>query len=140
MPFQEKSAWIMSIALLLGGVSYFVVVASTSSGIGELAPPILPLVAVYTIILIIVAIVGHIVVAVLAPKDANTSVDERERKIFDRAGHLSGYLFGAGVILSLGLYLLSNDGHLLFYGVFASLMISQLAEYAVRIFLYRTAV
>lgn len=43
-------------------------------------------------------------------------------------------------MLSLGLYLLSYDGDLLFYCVFASLMISQLVEYGVQIFLYRTTV
>ncbi|MCG8418029.1 MAG: hypothetical protein MJE77_08825 [Proteobacteria bacterium] len=140
MAFQEKSAWIMSLALLLGGLFYFGVVAWMSSQIGELAPPILPLVAVYTVILIIIAIVGHVVIAVFAPKDANTALDERERQIFDRAGHLSGYVVGVGVLLSLGLYLFSYSGNLLFYGVFASLMISQLAEYAIQIFLYRSGV
>lgn len=68
MPFQEKSAWIMSLALLLGGIFYFRVVVAMSSEIGEL------------------------------------------------------------------------DGNLFFYSVFASLMISQLVEYGMQIFLYRTTV
>jgi hypothetical protein len=42
--------------------------------------------------------------------------------------------------MSLGLYLFSYDGNLLFYCVFGSLMISQLVEYGLQIVLYRTTV
>lgn len=138
MPFQEKSAWIMSLALLIGGALYFGVVAVMSAASNQLAPPILPIVVVYTVILVIVAILGHVVIAAMSPKDANAPLDERDRRILDRAGHVSGYVFGVGVVLSLGLYLLFYSGNALFYGVFASLMIGQLAEYAIRIFLYRS--
>lgn len=140
MPFHEKSAWIMSVALLLGGVFYFAVVVSLSGELGGLVPPILPLVVLYTVLLVVVAVIGHIVVAICAPREANAALDERERRIFDRAGHLSGYVFGAGVLLSLALYLFTYDGNLLFYGVFGSLMLGQLAEYVIQIRLYRAVV
>ena len=42
--------------------------------------------------------------------------------------------------MSLGLYLVSYDGHLLFYAAFASLMIAQVMEYAFQILLYRTSI
>jgi hypothetical protein len=138
--FQEKSAWIMSLALLVGGIFYFGVVAAMSSSIGRLAPPILPVVIVYTAILVLIAIVGHIVAAVSASRDARAPFDERDRTVAARAGHRSGYVFGIGAILSLGFYLFSYSGNLLFYGVFASLMISQLVEYGIQIYLYRTMV
>jgi hypothetical protein len=140
MAFQEKSAWVMSVSLLLGGLFYFGVVKTMTAEIGQLAPPILPTVMLYTIILIVVAIIGHIAIAVLTPKEANAPLDEREKTIFHRASHVSGYLFGAGVLLSLGVYLYSYSGDALFYGVFASLMISQLAEYIIRILFYRVFV
>ena len=140
MAFYEKSALIMSFALLIGGIFYFSVVATMSGELGHLVPPMLPLVAVYTAILIAVAIAGHVAAAVMAPREANASPDERERQLAMRASHYSGLIFGAGVIVSLGFYLLSYDGHLLFYSVFGSLMISQLAEYGLQIVLYRTAV
>src|SRR5687768_7465909 len=107
MPFQEKSAWIMSLALLIRGAFYFGIVASMSFEIGQLAPPILPLVAIYTAILIVIAIAGHVVVAAFAPKDANAKLDERERKVIVRAGNRSGNVFGIAVVLSLGLYLVT---------------------------------
>ena len=140
MAFHEKSAWILSLALLLGGIFYFGVVARISAEIGRLVPPLLPLVAVYTAILVAVAIVGHIVIALMAPKEANAPLDERERQLTVRASHHSGLIFGGGVIVSLGLYLFSYNGDLLFYCVFGSLMISHLAEYGLQIVLYRTSV
>lgn len=139
MAFQEKSAWIMALALLATGIFYFSIVASMSSAAGSLAPPNIPVLAVYTVLLAVLAIIGHIVIAMFTPKEANAPADERERRIFERAGHWSGYFFGMGVILSLGLYLIFYDGNLLFYGVFGSLMLSQLVEYLIQIALYRSA-
>jgi hypothetical protein len=140
MPFQEKSAYIMSFALLLGSIFYFGIVTLMSKELDHWAPPVLPLIVVFTIILVSIAIIGHVLIAVLAPKDANAKMDERERKIFDRAGHISGYFFGTGVVLSLGLYLFFYDGNLLFYTVFGSLIISHFSEYITQIVLYRTVV
>ena len=140
MPFQEKSAWVMALSLLVGGFFYFGVVMVTSADIGQLVHPILPVVAMYSVSLIAFAILGHVAIAVFAPKEANAPLDERERRIIERAGHVSGYVFAFGVILSLGIYLLSYSGDVLFYGIFASLMIGQLAEYALRIFLFRTSI
>ncbi len=140
MPFQEKSAWVMSLALLLGSVFYFGVVAAMSEGISQLAPPTAPVVAAFTVILVVAAILGHVAIAVFSPKDASEPLDEREREIFHRAGHVSGNVFGIGAVTSLGIYLLSGSGTVLFYGVFISLIISQLAEYGIRIFLYRCSI
>ena len=140
MPFHEKSAWIMSVALLLGGVFYFGAVVSAWSESGQLMSPLFPLIVIYTVFLIVIAVVGHIVIAVLAPKDANAPVDERERQIFCRAGHYSSYVFAVGVLMSLGIYLISKSGDLLFYTVFASLMVAQIAEYFFQILFYRTSI
>ena len=85
----------------------------------------LRLVVAYTGILVAIAIVGHIIAAAMAPKEANATLDERERLIAIRAGHYSSYIFGLGVITSLGTYVVSGSGDLLFYMVFASLMVAQ---------------
>ena len=140
MPFHEKSAWIMLAALLLGGLLYFGSVVAMSMGMESLAPPTLPQVIVYTVILVLIAIAGHVVVAALAPREADARPDERERLILAQAGNRSSLVIGVGVLLSLGLYLVTYDGHLLFYGVFASLMLSQLAEYGLQIWYYRRGI
>ncbi|MFT6754407.1 MAG: putative membrane protein [Candidatus Azotimanducaceae bacterium] len=140
MSFKEKSAWVMLIALVLGGLCYCAAVMSMSSANGTLAPPNLPAVAIYSVILIIITVIGHIVIAIMAPKDANAMVDERERIISDRASHRSGYVFSVGVLLSLGFYLFGYNGNILFYAVLGSLMVAQLTECVFQIISYRTAV
>ena len=127
----------MSVVLLLIGMLYLTQIMSMSSSLGELAPPTIPIIIVYTIILVVVATLCHIAIAILAPKEAKASSDERERKIFDRAAHLSSYALATGAVLSLGFYLISYDGNMLFYSVLGSLMISKLAEYACQVYLYR---
>lgn len=140
MAFKEKSAWIMTILLVSLGAAYFYVVAAISSESGQLATPLLRLIVVYTVCIIILSTVGHAVIAILAPKDANAVTDERERGIFDRAGHYSSYVTGVGVVMSLGTYLFLRSGDLLFYTVFASLMAGQIMEYVFQILFYRTSV
>ena len=100
----------------------------------------MPVLLVYAVIIVVTAVVGHIVLAVLSPNDAQASLDERERKIIDKAGHLSCYVFAVGTLLSLGAYIFIFNGNMLFYGVFGSLMLSQLAEYFVQIYFYRSVI
>lgn len=140
MPFQEKSAWVMSIALFAGAAFYFKAVVEASAALGYLAPPNVPTLVSYAVILIVIAVVGHIVITVLAPDDANEATDERERRANDRAGHLSGYVLGIGVLLALGVYLFTYDGNVMFYVLFGSLMLSQLVEYGLLVLLLRTRI
>ena len=140
MSFREKSAWIMSIALFLGGVVYFSTVVSMWVESGRLVSPAIPLLVTYVLVICVLAILGHIVAATLTPTDAHAAVDERERQIFSRAGHTASFVSGAGVAMSLGVYLFSQSGDLLFHTVFASLMLGQLAEYFLQIRLYRTSI
>lgn len=139
MPFNEKSAWVMSLALFVGGVLYFGLVVMASVELQELASPTLPLLAVYTLVLGLVAITGHVVAAVSAPGDASSELDERERDISTRASGLGNGVLAIGILGSLASYLLLGNGDLLFYLVFASLMLGQLAEYLRQVALYRLA-
>jgi len=139
MSFLEKSAWLMTFALLISGVLYFNTVMSTSEELGQLAVAHLPSMIIYTIILCLVSIIGHIVIAILSPKEASAKHDEREQKIVFKASHFSGYVTGTCIVSSLGLFLFHHDGSLLFYTVFGSLIISQLSEYLLQIFFCRTS-
>ena len=129
----------MSAALMVGGLLYFRKVVSAWTDSGQLLSPALPQILAYTACLVVIAVVGHIVIAAFAPKEANAPVDERERRIIVRAGHFSSYVFGLGVILSLGVYLFCQSGDLLFHTVFASLIAGQIAEYLLQILFYRTS-
>jgi hypothetical protein len=138
MAFQEKSAWIMSVTFLVGILSYFSAVASITQDTGVMPHPAEVSFGIYGYILFI--IICHIVIASLAPKDADTPTDERERKIFDRASHISADVLGIGVFLALGFYFFNKDGNILFYGVFFSFLFCQLVEHIAQIVLYRRAI
>jgi hypothetical protein len=137
MSFREKSAWLMVISLGLASVAYAAIVVSLSNAMGSLLPPLWPFLVVFTVALTVLAAGSHIFIALLAPKDAVAAADERDRAIGARAGAWSGYVFAAGVALSLALYLLARNGDALFYGVFGSWVLAQISEYAFEIALYR---
>ena len=137
MAFREKTAWIMSIALLLGGVFYWGVVIAGSQELGTSMPPLIPIIAIYVFILVGISIFGHVGAALASPKSANEPMDEREANIMARSTTLSDYIMGLGILASLGIYLLSYDGNQLFHLVFGTLMAAQSAQYAMQIFLFR---
>ncbi len=139
MPFREKSAWLMTAAIGVAGAGYAAIVVNMSQGLERLAPPLIPLIVVFTMALVILAVGSHILIALLAPKDAAARADERDRTIAAHAGAWSGYVFATGVALALGHYLMARDGDTLFYGVFAAWVLAQLSEYAFQIALYRRA-
>jgi hypothetical protein len=139
MPFREKSAWLMSAALTLVSAGYAYIVINMSHYMERLAPPLIPLIVVYTLALAFLAAASHILIALLAPKDASAPADERDRAIAAKAGAWSGYVFATGVALALGDYLVVRDGDTLFYAVFASWTLAQLSDYAFQIVLYRLA-
>jgi hypothetical protein len=139
MAFREKSAWIMALGMLLAGAFYFYSVARIWTETGQLPEPTLPLLIAYTVSIVVISVVGHIAIAIFAPKEADTPLDERERQIMIRSSHYSSIVLAIGLITSLGYYLALRDGDLLFYAVFASLMVCWIAEYVLQIVLYRTA-
>ena len=138
MSFQEKSSWIMLAILVILGTVYFYLVGAMSSQ-GHLAVPNIPILILFTIGIIVFATIGHLFIALHSPKDANEKLDERDKQIAYRSSYFSGGLFGFLVITSLILYLLFRSGEILFYTIFASLIISQLFEYTIKIYLYRRA-
>ncbi len=140
MSFKEKSAWVMCLALAIGALFYGYVVIAASAGLDQPLPPLLPVFVVYVLILIVVSIIGHVLAAITGLNEASVPGDERDRLIASRASHISSYFLGIGVICALLLYLVSYNGHLLFHGVFASLMLSAICEYAMKIYFYRVFV
>jgi len=137
MAFREKTAWIMFMALLLGGAFYWGVVITGTQALGASMPPLIPVIAVYVGILVGISIIGHIGAALTSLKTANDPMDEREAQILARSTTSSDYIMGIGVLVSLGFYLLSFDGNKLFHLVFGTLMAAQCVQYAVQIILFR---
>ncbi|MEO0548397.1 MAG: hypothetical protein AAFZ91_00645 [Pseudomonadota bacterium] len=140
MSFMEKTAWVMGGILIVAGALYFRMVIAASEALGAIAPPIIPFVVSYVVIIIIASIVLMGIVGATSPDEADAPADERERRIIDRAGHWSGYVLGFGVLVGLYQFWVREDGNLLFHICFASLMLSQIAEYALQIWFYRRGI
>ncbi|WP_084397802.1 hypothetical protein [Henriciella aquimarina] len=140
MSFHEKSAWVMGAVLLIAAAWYFRTVAAASAALGEVAPPLLPLVVGYIVLIIVLSIIAHILVAVTKPSEADDTLDERDRIIASRAGSFGGVLLGVGVLTGLGGYLFDYDGNKLFHIAFGAMMVAQLGEYAAKIWYYRRGV
>ncbi|MCX7552268.1 hypothetical protein OS175_00130 [Marinicella sp. S1101] len=140
MSFQEKSAWVMVVGLVVSTVLYAFLVYVMSSAAGQLVPLHIPVLVAFTVVLTLIAVVGHIVIAIFSPKEANARADEREQRIIDKSGYLSSNVLGFGVITSLMVYLFFYNGELLFYGVFGSLIVAQILEYMLQIYYQRRAI
>lgn len=140
MGFQEKSAWIMSFALLVSGAFYAWSVLAIINLANTIPPPNGLGIAIGVIIIIAFAIFGHAVAAIGNPADANAGEDERDRLVVWRAGNLSGSLFALLTMLALCAFALIGNGNLLFHMIVGGLVLSQLAEYVLTIWYYRRGV
>lgn len=135
MPFREKSAWVMAAIVLISAVLYTTLIGSLPRSV----PPLSIIIA-YVVVLALVSVFGQVAIALFAPRDAGAAADERDRRIADRAGHLSGNVLAVGVVLALGMYVLGHPGSHMFHAVLFSLMSAQLAEYGLQIWYYRRGV
>jgi hypothetical protein len=136
MSFREKAAWLMGALMIFVGFDYLKTLVEASRAMGWAAPPAGTL-APYIGLVVVGSIVVQTVLGFLSPKEANAPADEREKPLLDRAGTWSGYVLAAGAIGGLGNYLIHGSGDLLFHFIVASLIASQIAEYAFQILLFR---
>ena len=135
MPFREKSAWVMAAIILVSAVLYATLIGRLPDGV----PP-LPIVIAYVVVLTIMSVFGQVAIALFAPRDAGAAADERDRRIADRAGSLSGTVLAVGVVLAMGTYLMGHPSSHMFHGALISLIVAQLAEYGLQIWYYRRGI
>lgn len=138
MAFQTKSAWVMAAVMTGTGLFYLSLVREASIAVGGTAPP--AIVIPYVLVVVAASVVAQIVLALTSVREAQAPTDERERLVQQRAGAWSGHLLATGVVLSLGHFLVYGDGNMLFHLITGSLIVAQVAEYALHIFFERTRV
>ena len=138
MTFREKSAWVMGLVMVATGIFYLNMALVTMRPTGWTAPPLVAFIP-YVGLVVIASIVAQATLSLLTPKEANAPADERERPLIDRAGNWSGLVLGVGVVSSLLNYFWHGNGNVLFHMVMGSLILSQIAEYAFQIALFRRA-
>lgn len=134
--FQEKSTWIM--ALVVAGVYawYFVTLARLvgSDAVTEIGYQGMMLVTV--IVLVVLAVVGHVVIAVADPKGSDQN-DERDRSINRYGEYVGGFALAVGSVVALGLAMADIDQFWIANTILAGLVLSELISAGTKLVLYR---
>lgn len=140
MTFKEKSAWISFVTILLVFGWYFfnafslIAVGETHGG----RMIHLLLVAMGTFIAL--EVVLHIAAAVLAPKDANPTTDERERLIALKATRIAFYVLVVGALLAAATLHHGADKFTMANAVLFAVVVAELTKYGSQILFFRRGV
>lgn len=137
MSFREKSAWISLLAYLgIYGFYFMNVAAALARGDADGAQ-FLGLFGQSVVLFVLMIIVGTVIAAVTAPKDAQAPEDEREKLIALRANSASGYVLASGVVLTIGVIFFGVKDFLVINLLFFALVISEIFKIVMQIALYR---
>jgi hypothetical protein len=136
--FKEMSTWISLAIITFIFVGYF---SQVYQGLMEGTlnkSAVLGLFTGAVVSIIVLEIALQVVIAILNVKDANQPNDERDRLFSMKAGNISGWVLGFGVlIISAQTFIRDLDSlwvaNLLLFAVF----VSQVVSYALQIFYYR---
>ena len=132
--FEEKSAWIQFIALLLVLGGYFVIAGQMLAvGIRAL-PPFVPVFAIAVVLLVVVLVVGHIAAAIVTRQQPR---DERDRWIQWRAESQSSWLLGVGVLGAIHALVFGVEAVWVAHLLLAALLLSELLGLALQLVGYR---
>ena len=142
MSFREKSLWVMVAALLLASFFYGHAVAYVSHEQFETVPwhtmrvlaPMVVLFHVAVAVLVLFAVVGHAVIALL---DRRTTEDERDRLIALKGAHVGGIVLAVGVFFALWLAVASNGNFWFTQILLGFWVLAQLTDYIVQLWLQR---
>ncbi|WP_306251267.1 hypothetical protein [Parvularcula sp. IMCC14364] len=122
MPFQEKSAWVLTLVTLAVGFIYggYLMQAEGLATPGLMLPMI--------ILFIMLTTVFHIIVAIINPKSADT-IDERDRNIERKGGEAGGFVLGGFVLVIMALAMINGEwliANLAFIGMLTSELVKAL--------------
>lgn len=137
MSFREKTAWAMTIILIVAGLLYTRQIWTIGQALGHTPPPQMQTTIGYVVLIVIASIISLSTLGAMTPREAEARADERERLVQHKAGNWSGYVLGFGVIAGMFHYIVNRDGDLFFHVAVASFMLSQIAEYVFQIILLR---
>ncbi len=132
--FEEKSAWITAIGLVVVFGIYCAVAGQMLVGGVTEALPFVPVFTLAVVLLVALLVGGHVAVAIASRPDGR---DERDRLITWRAEHDSSWLLGAGVIAAVFCLVLPIERGWIANGLLAALFLSEIVNYALRLYYYR---
>ena len=139
MSFQEKTTWVeLACVLLVYGVYFFDITTALSHlPVADISYQSAMLRTVGLLIALI--IIGAIVVASLAPDEADTS-DERDRIFGWRGEAFGAYVLSAGMITALIAAMMEIEHFWIANGLLLGLVLAELASGACKLLLYRGAI
>lgn len=108
MSFREKSVWV-STGIMIWLWSWYasIVIPGIADGTITRAETMGLFIGV-TVAVVVMEVIGHIILAILSPKDANADEDERDRMIDQKADSHSAWMLGGGII-TICLFTLFQD-------------------------------
>ncbi|WP_395614387.1 hypothetical protein [Allosphingosinicella sp.] len=137
MTFQEKSRWIALTANFLAWGWYFVTVARLlASGVPDERAMLALMVPVFVVVTLL-HIVGHVVVAVLKPSEAKTTLDEREMAIARRAAAIGYNILCVGIVIAMGATLYYWTAFVAVNAVMLAFILAECVRYGVEITAFR---
>lgn len=136
--FNEKSAWVTMIGLVIAGSAYFFVAGQMlAAGVTEVAPYV-PVMILSTVVLVLLLVAGHVVAAIGGGADEQS--DERDRLIAWRAEHHTSWLLAVVVLTAVFGLLLPVGRAWVANGLLAGLFLAEIANHATQLVLYRRGV
>ena len=139
MSFREKSAWIMAVVTAGTYLVYLEIILERAEN-----TPFSEVAYVSTLLwtmgaLMVASIVGHILVAIVAPKDIDKT-DQRDREIYRFGEYVGLHFIAAGAFLALVLSMAELDHFWIANAIYKAFVLSTLVASATKILAYRRGI
>ena len=132
LTFEEKSLWVLFLGLLGVYGYYFSMVLPTDAV--NVMPQHKVLFAVAVAYLVASQVAGHILIAIVDPRD---ETDERDRLIELKGTRVGSWVLAAGVFITLVVAVQTEGNFLFTHVLLGSWVLSQLVEIGSQLYLYR---
>jgi len=136
MSFREKSAWISFVLILGVFTPFFWNAYRQFAGAIDGSTGVTWAVGLL-VLFVVLEIVLHVAVALLAPADARTPKDERERLIEMRATFVAFQFLVVGALLGAATIHVSRSAWVMQQVVMLSIVLAELVKYGIQIALFR---
>jgi hypothetical protein len=142
MSFQEKSLWVMLVALVAAFGFYFTTAFDPRTFVSALSPVAAvdvtpPQVARFVLavgVIVVVSIVGHVLITLA---DRRTQTDERDELIGLRGTRNGSFVLATGVFLALCAALVTRGNFVFAHVLLAFWVLAEVVEIGTRLVLYR---
>lgn len=138
--YEEKSAWITLVCMVVVFGGYFAVAASMLAAGVTKAIAFIPVFAVTVAGLVAALVIGHVTAAILGRRGGLDPADERDRVISWRAEHRSSWLLAVGVLAAVFGLALEVGSAWIANGLLMALFVAESLNYTLRVYYYRRGV